>query len=73
MKTYSVIITPMQKHIADPNLNRDFDLDNKANAYFSELCERFNLDNEDEDFDNECREAGGRGYDYRVELYVTKN
>lgn len=72
MKTYSVVTTPMQQDIAEaPIYFTQHDMDyGTAKQRFNEAKERFNLDNEDWVLSNNtAREAGGIGYDYRVELF----
>jgi hypothetical protein len=62
--TYKIETTTMGSSITNPSeiFNQSGLSKEKATELFSAACEKFNLDNATE------TEAGGRGYDYRVEI-----
>lgn len=69
MKTYSITLTAMQKHITTPMLpiyNQREISKPYAEQLFEAACAKFNLNNTVEDGEN--KSAGGVGFDYRIEM-----
>ena len=73
MKNYTVFISAMASHITDKSHRNESFVDyNKAFTYFTELCDDNNIDCDTFEGVEMEYEAGGIGYDYRVELIINK-
>lgn len=64
---YTVTTKGEQQHITNKNYSESFDNLDRAIKAFNYQCERLEYDNVEINKDG-SREAGGRGYDYRIEL-----
>lgn len=70
MKNFKVTVSPMSQHITDQsNKNVTFLSFKDAAAKFLEICSDLNIDFEPTKIQDDGNyEAGGIGYDYRIEL-----
>lgn len=69
---FTVEVTPMQSHITvNQTWGGEFTNRNEAVAEFTRLCAELNLDNVTSSYSG--KEAGGRGYDYRISLLIIED
>lgn len=69
MKNYTVLVSRTSKGISGNDSSRPFNELKKAITAFTEECDYHNCDNIEINADG-SREAGGIGYDYRIELTI---
>ena len=66
---YTVTTSGMNEHINSKNYSESFENLESAIEAFNYQCSRLDYDNIEINEDG-TRDAGGRGYDYRIELFV---